>query len=198
MCALLKGTLAGYGGGQSEASETETHPGVHWLSLMPQHGLCLQRRGTFFQWTQRHPIGYLSSPEKLPAPVAVGWARVTSTDRGCDNNLLATWILWPGLGFQLFPPSTPTCLSFPRGTNQNRTCLSFRGRGYCFYQPWGSKRNREITVSAWKLKREASDSSERVTRSSFFLFLVAIMLARRPVLINLYCQSRDSAKLAGE
>lgn len=197
MCALLKGTLAGYGGGQSEASDTETHPGVHWLSLMPQHGLCLQRRGTFFQWTQRHPIGYLSSPEKLPAPVAVGWARVTSTED-------VTTTFWQpgssglGLGSSCSSLSTPTCLSFPRGTNQNRTCLSFRGRGYCFYQPWGSKRNREITVSAWKLKREASDSSERVTRSSFFLFLVAIMLARRPVLINLYCQSRDSAKLAGE
>lgn len=86
---------------------------------------------------------------------------------------------WPpraGLGFPLPSHSQPTHPSFlGRGRgwgriNQNRVCPSFGGKGFRFHQPQGSKRNRKITVSAWKLQSEASDSPGRVTRFSFFIF----------------------------
>lgn len=121
-----------------------------------------------------------------PPPPPLGTTWVGSLDKSklhfSSAQQMATCLQplgWPpraGLGFPLPSHSQPTHPSFLGGgrgwgrINQNRVCPSFGGKGFRFHQPQGSKRNRKITVSAWKLQSEASDSPGRVTRFSFFIF----------------------------
>lgn len=151
-----------------------------WPSPVSWQGLCLQRGSIFSQFTQSSPGSWLSpqgSSCTCPQPGGPG-------TEGCGKNLLAT-----GLGPHC-PPAPAHHLSPQRKRNQDGAWLSFWWRG--FRQPWESKGSRDITESAWKLFREAEASgSPGRLLVPLFLFLVTTVLARRPVLINLCCQSGD-------